>query len=102
MKIITDDNYQEIIEKANKNLFVIVFGASWCKPCKGIIKQAKELKIDFGYCDLQQNPKLLHRFTPNGIPLTNVYKDGKINSQHLGYINLDEILKSASLEHFKS
>lgn len=93
MQQITDKTFKTEVENY-PGFILIEFYASWCGKChKGmelLNKFSKDAGIKAGIVDLQKNPRLLIRFTSNGLPLFVLFTNGNPIKQVTGLCDLRE------------
>lgn len=90
MKIITDQNFEEVVVN-NANPVVIDFFTTWCPPCKmlaPVIEKVAEVytgKVEFVKMDLDQCPITGSKFQVDRIPTVLFLKKGEIVSSFVGF-----------------
>ncbi len=87
--ILTDENFEEEIKKANK-LILVDFWATWCSPCLVLspilekLAQDYEDKISLAKVNVDETPQTAQKFGINQIPTVVLFKDGKPVSGFIG------------------
>ena len=80
------DQYKGIT--SGKKLMIVIFGATWCGPCKKvnpiIEKLCEKYKIKLIHIDVDDNKDLAKAMTAIEIPMVIFYKNGKALMTHLG------------------
>lgn len=64
---------------------VVMFGASWCAPCKAVKPQfleasegyLSEMGVEFEYIDVDENPLTAMEAGVRSVPTLKLYKDGE-------------------------
>lgn len=88
---VNDANFKELIESGKP--LVIDFWAEWCGPCRMVsplideAAQTYDGKINIGKCDVDNGDELVGEFGVRNIPTILFFKDGKLNSKHVGAIS---------------
>lgn len=94
--ILTDENFDQEIKKANKPVLVDFF-AEWCGPCQvlGPILEniAKEMEDDFilTKCNVDEFPQTSSKFNIDRIPNVVLFKNGEVADHFIGLIPEEEI-----------
>jgi len=102
VKEINEDNFEEEVIKSNIPVLVD-FSASWCAPCRMqtpiLEKLAQELegKLKIVKVDTDQNPNLAMKLNIMSIPNLLLFKDGKIQTQLVGYHSEKELRAKINL-----
>jgi len=85
VKELNQENFNEFI----KDKAVIDFYADWCMPCqmmKPVFEElSKEININFGKVNTEDNIELARKFNIMSIPCLIVFKNGKEAHRILGY-----------------
>lgn len=85
-------------EEIKSGIVVVDFFATWCGPCKMLSPVMDEVEseitdVKFLKIDVDKEEELARRFSVMSIPTIIVFKDGKIMSQHVGFMTKDEIIE---------
>lgn len=85
-------------EEIKSGIVVVDFFATWCGPCKMLSPVMDEVEseitdVKFLKIDVDKEEELARRFSVMSIPTIIVFKDGKIMSQHVGFMSKDEIIE---------
>ena len=85
-------------EEIKSGIVVVAFFATWCGPCKMLSPVMDEVEseitdVKFLKIDVDKEEELARRFSVMSIPTIIVFKDGKIMSQHVGFMTKDEIIE---------
>jgi len=86
---LTDENYNQVIETTNKNIFIDFFMPT-CSPCKELLKilpilEQKYPKILILKCNINENPKIANKYMVRSVPLTLMINNKKeIKDANLG------------------
>jgi thioredoxin 1 len=90
IRYFTDDNFQEQVVDASKNLPILIdFYADWCFPCKLLEPTLQDLARDFrgkaviGKIDTDKN-MIARRFNLKQIPAVFVIRNGEIRDSFYG------------------
>lgn len=97
-KVITSDNFETEVLKADKPVLVD-FHATWCGPCKMIAPVIAELEAerdDFyvGKIDVDQEPGLAMQYRVAAVPTLLLFKNGELADKLVGFAD------KAALEQF--
>ncbi|MGJ7031639.1 thioredoxin domain-containing protein [Niabella hirudinis] len=87
-------------EKALKTdkLVLVDFYAEWCGPCKKMEPYLKEIAQDKAATvtvlriDIDKSPELAEALKIDALPVLHIYKKGKLQWSHLGYLTKDKVL----------
>jgi len=75
MKTLTDDNFAETL--SSNSTFMVMFGASWCGPCRSLKPQIEKMNRDnVGYLDIE-NSEIPNQFSIRAVPTLIVFEGGK-------------------------
>jgi thioredoxin 1 len=76
--IITDSNFQEVIDQ--NNLILVDFWAEWCGPCKKVSPILDEISKDkgllVGKLNIDENPEKTLEYSVQSIPTMVLFVDG--------------------------
>lgn len=93
---VTTNSFQQLLANTQKPI-VLVFSASWCKPCqtmKPIIEEiAREIpEVTFLRADFDANPELVQNFRVDSIPaVLFIRKDGYIVDRSIGFTTKQQL-----------
>ena len=102
VEIITDENFEEKVEKAALPVLVD-FYADWCGPCKMMAPVVEAMaekyagKLVVGKLNVDDNMVTARRFRVRSIPYMAVFKNGEIANSLLGAggeAALEDVIKS--------
>ena len=102
VEIITDENFEEKVEKAALPVLVD-FYADWCGPCKMMAPVVEAMaekyagKLVVGKLNVDDNMVSARRFKVRSIPYMAVFKNGEIANSLLGAGGesaLEDVIKS--------
>ncbi|MEA4115335.1 thioredoxin family protein [Mycoplasma sp. 744] len=96
LKEITTQEYKEQFSKT-EGVYVLVFHAVWCPPCKMFKITLDELvaknNIPVFRVDVDQNQDLAKEFNVTSMPTWFIFKDGKMVQPGLGYLPYPAFVK---------
>lgn len=102
MKDITQAIWYDEIKPNQKGVYLLVFFAVWCPPCRMFKESNEELANKDGIpvfrVDVDQNMKLSGEFGIKNLPTWFIMKDGEILEKMVGYKPYNE-LKQDVLKH---
>lgn len=76
---------------------LVDFWAQWCGPCKMLSPILDELageyagKVKIGKVDVDENQELSAQYSVLSIPTLLIFKDGKVQEQHVGLKGKSEL-----------
>ena len=96
VKVITKDNFEAEVLKAEKPVLLDIW-AAWCGPCKmlsPIVDEIGEEAQDFivGKVNADEETELVNRFHVMSIPTLLVFKNGEVVNKSVGLIPKEEVL----------
>jgi thioredoxin 1 len=79
MKILTDKNFKEEIQKG---VVLMDMHADWCGPCRALSPILEELDgkvegVEFAKLDIDENPEVTRSYGVMSIPTVIIFKDGQ-------------------------
>lgn len=95
--VLTSENFESEVLLSDKPVLVD-FWATWCGPCRMLAPVIEEIaqeydgKIKVGKINVDEQPALASKFGISSIPTLMVFKDGKITSTEVGYMEKEEVL----------
>ena len=93
--IITDDNFQDTVDK--NPLILIDFWADWCGPCKKLSPILDEISEEegllVGKLNVDENPTIPFEFDIQSIPTMVLFKDGNPVHTIIGAMPKHKIVK---------
>jgi thioredoxin 1 len=90
MNILTDENFEEFLKKADKPVVLDIF-TQWCPPCKMLSPVIEKIAEDYAdkvivaKMDLDANPVTGNRFHVDRIPTVLLIKNGEVASDFVGF-----------------
>ena len=93
---ITDDNFEEEVNKSDKPVLVD-YWAAWCGPCKMVGPIVEELAEDFsgtikvGKLDVDANQASAAAQNVMSIPTLLLFKDGEVVAQQVGALSKNQL-----------
>lgn len=93
---LSEEAYLKLV--AEKSLVLVDFHAKWCGPCKKLAPILDKIvaeqggKLTLMKIDSDENPELMKAKQIQGIPYLEVYKDGKLIWQNMGFTDEATIL----------
>lgn len=96
MNLIGEDKFPEqVLLPSFTNPIVVMFGASWCAPCKLVKPILEGLALDLGFpligVDAGIEKGLATFYGVRGVPTISVFKDGKIIANSFGNKSEEQI-----------
>lgn len=75
MKSISDDTFEELL--SSNSTFMVMFGASWCGPCRALKPQIEKLgREDVVYLDIE-NSTVPEKHSIRAVPTLIVFEGGQ-------------------------
>lgn len=95
IKEFNSTNYQQEVLDCEGKVFV-KFSSPTCGPCRmmePVMKQAAEKWADvkFGEVNVARDAALAHRYGIMAVPTLIVFKNGEIQGQFTGYMDIDDM-----------
>lgn len=96
---LTSENFETEVLKSETPVLVD-FWAQWCGPCKMLSPILDELageyqgKVKIGKVDIDTNQELSAQYSVLSIPTLLIFKDGKVQEQHVGLKGKPELKKA--------
>ncbi|MGL4631334.1 MAG: thioredoxin domain-containing protein [Leadbetterella sp.] len=91
------EDYNRMINQQDKVL--VDFYAEWCGPCKLMKPYLEEMdahmkdQVKIVRIDVDQNKNLVKSLRIEGLPVLNLYTQGKITWTHTGFMSKEDVLK---------
>jgi len=96
VKVLTDENFEEEVIKAEKTVLVDFF-ATWCGPCKimaPVVEEIAAKRDDIKVCklDVDEGRDTAINYGIMSIPTLMVFKNGEVTKTFVGVTDKEEIL----------
>ncbi|MBO4338877.1 MAG: thioredoxin [Clostridia bacterium] len=96
VKVLTDENFEEEVIKAEKTVLVDFF-ATWCGPCKimaPVVEEIAAKRDDIKVCklDVDEGRDTAINYGIMSIPTLMVFKNGEVTKTFVGVTDESEIL----------
>lgn len=96
-KVNTKKELSELLDRADEQLVVLKFSASWCNPCKQLGKIIEKIKGDFGNvrfveCDIDESDELVEEFNIMSIPVLVYFKEGQPVDKTVGGLSESQLI----------
>lgn len=88
MQVIDENTFSDVI--VNSKPAVIVFGASWCGPCKQLLSMFKQIENDFtdkvGFykLDIDESSSLTNLYNIKSVPTILIFKNNQLVCTKVG------------------
>ena len=95
VKITTENFETEVLQSGIPVL--VDFYADWCGPCKMMGPVLEEIAAEFegklkvGKCDTDDNMILAQKYRVASIPNMQLFKDGQVVANYIGYMSKSEL-----------
>jgi len=92
---ISESNFEDRVIKAEVPVVVDCY-TDWCMPCKALKPLLKEIvdemsgKVNLGFLNLDDNPRLAEKLKITAVPKVLIYSEGEIKSKIVGIMPKEE------------
>jgi len=100
---ITDENFKGFI--SNENLSIVMFGATWCGPCRSIKPVFQKIAVEnenisFAYCDIEDSVEFVSSLGIKAVPSFVLFQGGQVKQAKTTSRESDvrELIASAFIE----
>lgn len=107
----TDENFPQEVGKAENQLVLVDFWASWCGPCKIIEPVIEEIakeyekdnRVKIGKVNVDESGQMAEKYEVRSLPTIKFFFDGKVIAESIGAVPKEEITQKieAGLEQIK-
>lgn len=95
LKEINQDEYKKQIEGKDQGLYLLVFHALWCPPCRMFKESLEKINdrdnVTVYRVDVDQNHDLVNEFEVRSMPTWIVFNKGKQLFRSTGYQEYEEL-----------
>ncbi|MFP4363232.1 MAG: thioredoxin [Spirochaetia bacterium] len=94
--ILTKENFEAEVKQSDIPV-LIDFWAEWCVPCRMVAPMLHELaeeyegKVKIAKVNVDEQPELAEEYKIQSIPTLMVFKDGRLEKDHVGAGSKDQI-----------
>jgi thioredoxin 1 len=102
LSVISDANFDEVLNASGAKFWLLDFGADWCEPCKAMDPIVADIAEEFrslvrvGRVDLDESPGLAERFKVVSIPSLLLLEGPTVKLRLRGVQSRDEIRAALS------